>query len=109
MKHVYLTSRSLDEFSAAREQFSQLIQALQSEQNLEREHGEIEALIWQDGQELLRRMLQEHLDWRAAREPKRAHVIGGDGVRRTHCRSGWWIGIINALFRQPTMYRAGAE
>jgi hypothetical protein len=52
MKQTYLIRRSLDEFSAAREQFGQLIQALQSEQNLEREHGDIEALIWQDGQEL---------------------------------------------------------
>jgi hypothetical protein len=54
MKQTYLIRRSLDEFSAAREQFGQLIQALQSEHNLKREHGDIEALIWQDGQELLR-------------------------------------------------------
>jgi hypothetical protein len=106
MKQAYLISRSLDEFAAAREQFSQLIQALQSEQNLEREHGDIEALIWQDGQELLRRMLQGHLDWRAAREPQRAHVIGGDGVRRTHCRAGCTRPLMS-LFGEVTVKRLG--
>jgi hypothetical protein len=39
MTQAYLISRSLDEFAAAREQFAQLIQALQSEPNLKREHG----------------------------------------------------------------------
>jgi hypothetical protein len=106
MKQTYLIRRSLEEFSAAREQFGQLIQALQSEHNLEREHGDIEALIWQDGQELLRRMLQGHLDWRAAREPKRAHVIGGDGVRRTHCRAGCTRPLMS-LFGEVTVKRMG--
>jgi hypothetical protein len=89
MRQVYLIHKSLDEFSAPREQFAQLVEALGSEQNLELEHGDIEALIWQDSQELLRRMLQGYLDLRAAREPKRAHVIGGDGVViHPHCRQG---------------------
>jgi hypothetical protein len=35
---------------------------------------------------LLRRMLQGYLDLRSAQEPKRAHIIGGDGVKRPHRR-----------------------
>ena len=74
MTQAYLINRDFDEFSAAREQFTQLSEALQSEQTLEREHGDIEELIWQEGKELLRRLLQGHLDLRAAAEPKREHV-----------------------------------
>ncbi len=54
MTQAYLIHRGLDEFAAAREQFGHLSEALQSEHNLEREHGDIEELIWQDGKELLR-------------------------------------------------------
>ncbi|MCP4288416.1 MAG: ISKra4 family transposase, partial [Gammaproteobacteria bacterium] len=96
----------LDEFAAAREQFAQLIQALQSAGNLELEHGDIEALIWQEGNELLRRLLQGHLDLRSAREPKREHVIGGDGVIRTHRRAGC-TRMLMSLFGEVRVRRMG--
>ena len=106
MRQAYLIHQGLDEFAAAREQFGQLIEALESEQNLEREHGEIEGLIWQDGQELLRRMLQGHLDLRAARELKREHVVGGDGVMRTHRRPGCTRTLMS-LFGEVSIKRLG--
>ena len=96
----------MDEFSAAREQFAQLSEALQSEQNLEREPGDREELIWQEGKELLRRLLQGHLDLRAAVEPKREQVIGGDGVRRTHRRSGCQRRLMS-LFGEVNVKRMG--
>ncbi|MCP4209042.1 MAG: ISKra4 family transposase, partial [Shimia sp.] len=96
----------LDEFAAAREQFAQLSEALQSEPNLEREHGEIEALIWQEGNELLRRLLQGHLDLRSALEPKREGVIGGDGVMRTHRRKGCQRPLMS-LFGEVRVKRMG--
>ena len=71
MRQAYLIHQSLDEFSAAREQFSGLVEALQSEPNLRKEHSDIEELIWQDGKELLRRMLQGHLDLRPLTGSKR--------------------------------------
>ena len=37
---AYLINRGFDELSATREQFAKLSEALQSEQNLEREHGD---------------------------------------------------------------------
>jgi hypothetical protein len=106
MTQAYLIHQSLDEFAAAREQFSELVEALQSEPNLRKEHGDIEALIWQDGKELLRRMLQGHLDLRAAREAKRERVIGGDGVIRTHRRSGCTRTLMS-LFGEVTVKRMG--
>ncbi len=106
MRQAYLIHQGLDEFAAAREQFGQLIEALQSEPNLEKEHGEIEELIWQDGKELLRRMLQGYLDLRAAREPKHAGLLGGDGVIRTHRRAGCSRRLMS-LFGEVTVKRMG--
>jgi hypothetical protein len=106
MTQAYLIHQSLDEFAAAREQFSELVEALQSEPNLRKEHGDIEELIWQDGKELLRRMLQGHLDLRAAREAKRERVIGGDGVIRTHRRSGCTRTLMS-LFGEVIVKRMG--
>jgi hypothetical protein len=106
MRQAYLIHQGLDEFAAAREQFGQLIEALGSEQTLAREHGEIEELIWQDGQELLRRLLQGHLDLRAAREPKREHVVGSDGVIRTHRRPGCTRRLMS-LFGEVSIKRLG--
>ena len=106
MRQAYLIPQGLDEFAAAREQFGQLIEALGSEQNLALEHGDVEELIWQDGKELLRRLLQGHLDLRSAREPKRAHVTGADGVIRTPCRSGCTRPLMS-LFGEVTITRRG--
>ncbi|MEN8131998.1 MAG: hypothetical protein ABFS45_17815 [Pseudomonadota bacterium] len=106
MTQAYFISRGLDEFAAAREQFAQFSEALQSEPNLEREHGEIEALIWQEGNELLRRLLQGHLDLRSALEPKREAVIDGDGVMRTHRREGCQHPLMS-LFEEVRVKRMG--
>jgi hypothetical protein len=45
----------LEEFAAAREQFSYWVNRLQSEEMDRMEHGEVEATIAQEGNELLRR------------------------------------------------------
>jgi hypothetical protein len=71
--------QGLEEFAAAREQFGHLVNELQSEQTLGMEHGDVEQMISREGNELLRRLLQGHLDLRAAREQKQEGVIGADG------------------------------
>ena len=86
MAQAYTLIRGLGEFAAAREQFNYLVDRLQSEEMAGMEHGEIEELIRADGMELLRRLLQGHLNLRAAREVKRSGVEGTDGVIRPHCR-----------------------
>ena len=78
MAQAYTLIRGLGEFAAAREQFTYLVDRLQSEETAEMEHGEIEELIRADGMELLRRLLQGHLNLRAAREVKRSgERVGG--------------------------------
>lgn len=86
MWRAYTINRDLEEFTAAREQFAYLVSQLQSSEVLGMAHGEIEALISQEGTELLRRLLQGHLDLRAAKETKREGIRGSDGVLRR--RSG---------------------
>ena len=86
MRRAYTFRRSLEEFAAAREQFNSLVNRLQSEETAWMEHGEVEALVATEGMELLRCLLQGHLDLRAVRESKREAVMGADGVRRSHCR-----------------------
>lgn len=86
MWQAYTINRGLEEFTAAREQFAYWVSQLQSSEVLGMEHGEVEALISQEGTELLRRLLQGHLDLRAAKETKREGVRGSDGVLRRQVR-----------------------
>ena len=88
MEEAYLISQSLDEFAAAREQFAHLVSELQSGDTLDMEHGDVEKLISEEGNELLRRLLQGYFDLRASREGKREDVRGSDGVVRGRCREG---------------------
>ncbi|MCI0438787.1 MAG: ISKra4 family transposase [Chloroflexi bacterium] len=88
MAEAYTVIRSLEEFSAAREQFNALVSRLRSEEMSRMEHGEVEATIAHEGNELLRRLLQGHLDLRAKAEERRVEVVGADGVVRRHCREG---------------------
>ena len=73
-------------FSAACEQFELLVGKLQGQESARMEHGQIEALINEDGMELLRLLLQAHLDLRASREAKEQEVLGADGQIRTYGR-----------------------
>ncbi|MGH7383417.1 MAG: ISKra4 family transposase, partial [Candidatus Methylomirabilales bacterium] len=88
MKQAYIISRGTEEFASAREQFALIVDRLQSAAVLSMEHGEVERLIWRGGTELMRRLLQGHLDVRAGAERREADVRGTDGVVRRHVREG---------------------
>ena len=87
MEEAYRSERGLEEFSAAREQFESLVNQLHSDEVTLMEHGDIEAIVERDGTELLRRLVQGHLDWRANREVRRAEVIGATQPNCAVC--GW--------------------
>ncbi len=74
-------------FDSAREKFEEIVERLCSPGILEMEHGELETLISTEGTELLRQLLQGHLDFRGTGEAG-ASVRGSDGVVRSHCRLG---------------------
>lgn len=72
-------------FAASEQVFEGLKGRLTSREALEMTHGELERLLEQDGRELLRCLLQDHLDLRG---PGKAmgEVVGATGVRRTQAR-----------------------
>jgi hypothetical protein len=88
MNQAYIISRGTEEFAAAREQFAMIVDRLQSAAVLGMEHGEVEGLISREGTELMRRLLQGHLDVRAAAETREVGMRGADGVVRSHVREG---------------------
>jgi hypothetical protein len=103
---AYDIRESLDEFSAAREQFEAIIGALESDEMMGAEHGEVEKFVFEDGFELLRRLFQGHLDRRSAMEPLRESVKGCDRVERTHRREGCTRSL-ESIFGEVTVIRVG--
>jgi len=75
-------------YDPARQQFKQLIGRLGAPETQNLEHGKVEELVWSEGQELLRRMLQGHFDQRSEQEPMKEKVSSVDGEARTHRRIG---------------------
>lgn len=73
-------------FAAAQEKFDTLMTHLASPEALAADHAQIEQTIATDGFELLRLLMQAHLDVRADAEPVR-EVRGADAQARTHRRS----------------------
>jgi hypothetical protein len=88
MKQAYLIKQGVEEFAPAREQFAVIVAQLQSAAVLGMEHGEVERLVWREGTELLRRLLQAHFDLRTGREKREAGMRGADGVMRSQVRQG---------------------
>lgn len=73
-------------FQQAYEQYDELVNSLSTEESQSWEHGEIERYINERGTELLRRLLQGHLDLRYSQEEYETEVYGSDGEKRPHRR-----------------------
>lgn len=70
----------------ARETFDALADRLHSAETMKMTHAEVEALVEEDGREVLRLLFQDHLDLRGqARAP--VSLVGSDGIVRTHHRT----------------------
>jgi len=76
-----------DRFAVAEASFSGLVRRLQSEDTARMSHSDLETLLEREGRELMRQLLQAHLDLRAHATPA-GPVVGADGVERTHTRHG---------------------
>jgi len=75
-----------DRFVEAETTFSALVNHLQSKETAHMSHSDLELLLERQGRELMRQLLQAHLDWRAEARPTEP-TVGADGVERTHQRS----------------------
>jgi hypothetical protein len=73
-------------FRLARTQFETVICHLHSDVTARMEHDQVETLIKKQGTEVMRLLLQGHLDERCKEEQRMESVHGADGIVRTHCR-----------------------
>ena len=81
--------RKIDEmeaFNSSRQQFTKMVGQMQSESIAKMSHAEIEDLLTQEGHELMRRMMQDHLELRTTREKRVEIVDCADGAVRNHFR-----------------------
>src|SRR5271155_4159263 len=74
-------------FAQAEQKFFDLINVLESRHTSEMKFSDLEKLIETDGRELLRLLLQAHVDSRGTGDIGES-VTGSDGIIRTHRRIG---------------------
>ena len=85
MTAAYQQTRNEEPFASARETFDEMILRLGSAEAMQAVHTDLEAYTLQGCREMARRMLQFHLELRAAAESP-VPVCGSDGVVRTERR-----------------------
>jgi hypothetical protein len=86
MTSYAITAGGIEHYADALAQFEHRLGRLTGEEAQQATHGELEALVQAEGSELLRRLIQGHLDQRGREEPICERVVGADGVARTHRR-----------------------
>ena len=77
---------AVDAYLSAYEKFDGIVTQLRSAQAKRMTHTQLEKLLEIEGRELLRRLLQAHLDERSPGTVAE-RVVGSDGQARTHQRS----------------------
>jgi len=88
MTSYTITAAAIEHYTQALGQFQQLLGRLTHKETQRMTHGELEALVQSDGNELLRQLMQGHFDQRGAEEAVRERVVGEEGLPRTHRREG---------------------
>ncbi len=106
MNTAYDNLHPISFFSEANEAFNSLILHLSSSVPLGQEHGAIEHYIHKEGYELLRCLLQAHLDLRASLEPKQTDILNSRNKPLNHCRSKTQT-TLTSLFGDVTVTRKG--
>ncbi|MFD4974986.1 hypothetical protein [Streptomyces sp. NPDC058424] len=75
-------------FAASWNLFGALVEDLHDESADRLTHAQLEDLIASRGREVMRRLLQDHLDLRSIREPRLTRVTGTDQVTRRRIEPG---------------------
>lgn len=91
-------------FDGAERALGALTERLQGVEARAMTHGQVEALIHHDGLEILRQLLQGHIDLRGLGDVGPA-VVGADGVRRTHKDVS--MRRLESIFGEVTVTRVG--
>lgn len=88
MAHYPRRTPGTDDYAASRALFEALITRVGEPQMAERPEHAVEEFITGAGRDVLKQMLQDHLDARAAAEPRLAEVAGADQVVRRRAEPG---------------------
>ena len=75
-------------FAGSQERFDALVRFLGAEESGTLDHAELETRLDRDGRELVRQLLQDHLDLHASRETRLDGVVDADGVPRRCVETG---------------------
>ncbi|MDQ3575173.1 MAG: ISKra4 family transposase [Actinomycetota bacterium] len=81
------TASEVEVFGRSRELFEEVVRWLDGAEAAELTHAELESGLDERGREVLRRMLQDHLELRAQRE-ERVEVVDADGVTHGAVEAG---------------------
>jgi hypothetical protein len=88
MVQAIILADGFEEYTAVAEQFNRTIGALRSPETRKLQHGDVEKLIAENGNELCRLLLQSHFDSLEQEEQFRDAVKGADGLERNHRKDG---------------------
>jgi len=91
-------------FAASRERFETMVSFLHAEQAGALDHGELETRLDAQGRELLRQLMQDHLDLRAEREQRLPVVRDADQVAHTSVEVGHQRGL-HTIFGELDVHR----
>jgi hypothetical protein len=98
------TEDDLSAFSRSRASFEALVEWTRGKEATGCAHDELETQLQVRGRDLLRKLLQDHLDLRARREVRLDKVVGADGVVRGSIEQGHRRGL-RSLFGLVTVTR----
>ena len=109
----YDTASRADLFAGSKDVFDAVVAELSGRRTATLTHAQLEELVAVRGRELLRQLLQDHLDLRAAREQQavallhqaaRGEVAGADGVVRRRIEAGHHR-LLSTIFGTVTVQR----
>ena len=93
-------------FVSAFENMEAIVTRLESPDVMGQEHGDVEALIFKDGTDLLRHLLQGFFDLQGLKEKRKTEVKAVDGMILPHCREDCKRPLIS-LFGEVAVTRKG--
>ena len=75
-------------FAASRARLEEIVIKLEGPDFRDATHSALESWLQVEGRDLIRRLMQDHLALRTAREPKRPAVVGSEGTLRKEAVEG---------------------
>ena len=104
--HSHITENNKEHYLMSFEALDKLAAHISGTEFSDSFFGNVESVIQERGQEILRKLAQGYLCQRAAEEEKKEFVIGEDGIARNHRRTGC-IRKIESRFGEVEVSRIG--